>query len=871
MAYRSGQFGRAPRTVPSLTNTLVSIANQFITQQDQNIMSAWQKGGTYEGQPVTDAIMLQHWQDRMKGLSTNDPMYDNYKLAYTQLQYTIGESKMTALYSQKKATDAQMIAFYLGEAKKIPVNSEFYRVLQRDAGQYMRNAQSGALAAAAAAKEKAYNISMADLQKKNEDPATFLANTIQRMDQSGVPGAGLGAILDAPGSNSSFTNLASPSAAEYMQLLSLITPTNPIHGRTSAANAAAHDAGNVGSANVLYHNDNGKPVTGAMIYAQWQKLVPGFHGPINSATLSTYIGRAITGIDQRIALAQKTGHMTAVSQLNTLKAQYAEVGRVTSSIPVVNLYMQANAAYMKVMNDSTSTSQDFLAAKAVYDAALGKLASDPRIATNDNLKSRLTSEINGGPGTTVAQDLTGLSSASSVDQTGAAKVAAKLDLAQKQIDAVATSGGAIVWTNGLYTRDASTGVYSFHADPTGDAIGAATQSDIASGGGVGATIVYRPDPAGGAAIPVTMTGVGVYADAKDSATGATLNPTDLKPIATRYDYPNGAPPLYGFLVKDASGKSVMVYSSDGPFGSSNPITKGTGGWHVDISSGQPVNPDLSKNGDLGNGWAVSGAVAATATSLAKPGSIIFTPIAAAGSTNTRTGTGGYDPQTDFVSQSLAHLHSLPEGSAELAKLENDSVFMHQIDIENHVAAGGTYNASTGTWTGVDANALAQYTTQTTNIISPPPAHITGSPVWQRTNTGSPFPSGLPSTVPTAGNPSGTVGGWDSGARQLNTLPLDYIRNSPLGAMASGHVPGTNNLAMPFQSAGAGTAIKLGTQFTLPTFSPAQLPGGTAPAPVKAVTPPPTVVTGQSPWSLSGGKTGAAPPPTSTGGIGMREL
>ena len=122
---RTGKFGRQPRVAASLTNTLVSIAKQFQDQIDSDIMSAWQKGGTYQGQPVTDAMVLQHWNDRMAGVSKQDPMYDNYKESVQQLTYSIAESKMTASYALQKTTDAQMVSFFLGQLKGVPVNSEF--------------------------------------------------------------------------------------------------------------------------------------------------------------------------------------------------------------------------------------------------------------------------------------------------------------------------------------------------------------------------------------------------------------------------------------------------------------------------------------------------------------------------------------------------------------------------------------------------------------------------------------------------------------------------------------------------------------------------------------------------------------------------
>ena len=125
---RTGRFGRQPRSAPSLTNTLVAIAREFQNQRAQNIMDAWQKGGTFEGQKATDELVLKFWRGKVKGVSKDDPLHDTYQNAATQLDYTIHESKMTAKYAQGDATDAEMVTFYMNWSKKVPKNSEFLRV-----------------------------------------------------------------------------------------------------------------------------------------------------------------------------------------------------------------------------------------------------------------------------------------------------------------------------------------------------------------------------------------------------------------------------------------------------------------------------------------------------------------------------------------------------------------------------------------------------------------------------------------------------------------------------------------------------------------------------------------------------------------------
>src|SRR6478736_4403052 len=113
---RTGSFGRLPRSVPSLTNTLIAIAREQANTEDQNIMDAWQKGGTVDGKKVTDKMVLAHWHERLKDISPDDPLYDTYKNLIQQYEYSIAESKMTAKYAliadPSSGDNMQMYNFY---------------------------------------------------------------------------------------------------------------------------------------------------------------------------------------------------------------------------------------------------------------------------------------------------------------------------------------------------------------------------------------------------------------------------------------------------------------------------------------------------------------------------------------------------------------------------------------------------------------------------------------------------------------------------------------------------------------------------------------------------------------------------------------
>jgi hypothetical protein len=152
---RRGTFGRQPRSAPNLTNTLVAIAREMQQQRDQNLMDAWKNGGLFEGEKATDEKVLAHWKERLANVSKDDPLYDSYNNAYMQYDYSIHESKATLANAQGKMSDGQLASFYSNWAKKVPKDSEFYRVLMRDAAQWMRAAKQRNTGAIERAKEEA--------------------------------------------------------------------------------------------------------------------------------------------------------------------------------------------------------------------------------------------------------------------------------------------------------------------------------------------------------------------------------------------------------------------------------------------------------------------------------------------------------------------------------------------------------------------------------------------------------------------------------------------------------------------------------------------------------------------------------------------
>jgi len=141
---RSGRFGRLPRAAPDLTSVIVSMAQEYNSQQDANIIKAWEEGGEFEGKPVTDQILLKHMRQRRDAISKDDPLWEEWDIRLDEYGFAIEESKMTLSYAQHKVNETQMATFYTKWAKKLPVNSEAYRNLMRSAAQFIDAAKQRA-------------------------------------------------------------------------------------------------------------------------------------------------------------------------------------------------------------------------------------------------------------------------------------------------------------------------------------------------------------------------------------------------------------------------------------------------------------------------------------------------------------------------------------------------------------------------------------------------------------------------------------------------------------------------------------------------------------------------------------------------------
>lgn len=847
---RTGRFGRQPRAAQNLTSTIVAIAREYQNQRAQNIMDAWQKGGMFENKKATDEVVLKFWADKAKGVSKDDPLYDTYRNAHTQLDYTIHESKMTAKYAQGHATDAEMVSFYMNWAKKVPKNSEFYRVLQRDAGQYMRNSKAASDAAARKAAEDRYQRQQAETRKQ-EAPGEYLVDTFRRLAQSGNADAGIAPAINAPGSGSDLTDFDPSDPDRMLRLIALIDPmqmntsTRELPGGGTAGPASEQvstpTGKYAGSNKVLYHDDNGKPVTGADIVKTLMQKDPHWKPgqPLNVDYVTKMLGQQIHAIDERMDRAQKTGHMTDYVNLQKSKGYVALLNREVAAYPVQTAYNDAKQDYERVMNDPSASPQAMANAWSAFQSTLIKLSNDKRIEADDNMRSRLVAEANGdGSVHSLGESFTGLNGGGAPKDI--ADNAVTIERIHQQIEQV--KSGAAVWTYGE-VNDA--GVFTPKAG--GRTIGAGTVDGIKAGGDQMTTVTV-PDPRGGQDITMTVTAVPIYATATNPLTN---EPMDVnkgnQPIGYAYTFPSGSgvQTKYGFQTKQG-----FVYSYDPPWDSSlHPTASSSGGNHLTVDLTPVIEqtlfggrgpdgqlrhmPDLSKDQDLGFGVSIKGAKAKGPRGAeATPGTFVLDPLAAAYQSSTRATLGdkGLDPATDFKSLTLSLLMGDEEGRRILSDLDHHPEYKRQLDYDNHVANGYYRDPKTGAWVaGANADPVGLGKSNAQQAIAQAGGGFVdfvygARDLWTKDTTGTPF----------------SASGMDANKQKddmFQPLPSDSVRSigSEWGALGNAYLPGTNVLSGPQSPGGNAPAIAPVGTLKVPTY---MVPGPSAPtASTPGYTPP----------------------------------
>jgi hypothetical protein len=168
------RFGRLPRQSPSLTSTIVALAQEYQRVRESNIVDAWKNGGEFEGKPVHDEDIMKWFKARRDEISPGDPKWDYYDNQVREYQFAIANSKMELEYKRGKASNTEMANFYHLWAGKLPVDSEAYREREKLAAGYTDRANSGAAGGRRAAQDKAYaNAINGDYKKEFAYDATL--------------------------------------------------------------------------------------------------------------------------------------------------------------------------------------------------------------------------------------------------------------------------------------------------------------------------------------------------------------------------------------------------------------------------------------------------------------------------------------------------------------------------------------------------------------------------------------------------------------------------------------------------------------------------------------------------------------------------
>lgn len=881
---RRGKYGQLPAASSSLTDTIISIAKQMESQREQNLLDAWKNGGEFEGKPVTDQMVLAFYQNQLKGVSKDDPLYDQYENTLTQTEYSIAESKMSTWYAGSKqdaAADEKMAHFYSGWAKKIPPNSEFYRVLQRDSAQFIRSAQQKLKAAGggsggltkAQIKAKQYADAQQKIYDTYEKPGDYLVSVLTNTAK--------GNALIGMSDSQDLTKFDPNDPGTMLDILNRInsTPNAPVYYTAQGA------------------------VTGADIIKQLKAVDPHFDGHLTVSYIGTAFGNKLVGLNNRLDLAKSTAHKADTTSLTKQIGATNELGREINAWPIEQSYQNARSTWLKTWQDPTATPDQKMAAWNTYRTTLVNLATSKTHPPDQNTYTRLMAEVNGdGNVDSLAESFAGLGPSDHSSLTGGSKgdiadTHASVENLMGQQQAVAT--GQAVWAQG--TTDSS-GV--FHPG-AGTEIGAAHPADVQAASPDGAILVYVTQ-AGGQPIPVWVSGKSVVAKVLDSNGNEipSSTPNDMK-VATAYDVTvdGKTTTLYGY--KSSAG--VTMYTTDAPWGSQ--VQAHDTGSQVQLTVTLNAVPDAKSIGNDPNFT-----VTYDPTDLNHTGTphITVNPNAfVLNETDPVRAMAGPDPNTDSLSPSIA-LHMGDQG--DMAQLSTNGGFLHQVDTDLRLASGGQIDPKTGYVVGGNPdiyNAGAQQAGLALRQVTGSALETRGGMAvgdtlfFGRANTRGTFEvagagaqvyrDNLNQPEVPVNTRSGSPITGPVGTEANRMLPSDQVRGTAaFGGLASLFQPGTNNLVPPGQTdRQGGLTITTPQSLKVPSAprvntvpqrlgTPTTAPGSVMPAPLVApaaanppgitdsitpipgVTPAPTPVT---PFRPSGGDvttgTGGATTPTTS--------
>lgn len=673
---RRGRFGRLPRVQPSLTQLIVAIAREMQARRDQNIMDAWKNGGTFEGRPVTDEMVLDYWRRRASALSPADPLYESVQNTVTQLEFAIAESKMKTGWAEGKVTAAEMAKFYTDWAAKVPDNSEFDRQLRTAAAQWLRQAQAAARSGGRGggrgrgrSSADAYGRKLETIDNRYIKPGAYLEDVLRNVATAqGLldPGEDLWSIRDP---------------AKMLDVISIIG------GRASGEGGRA----GVDLSRILYHDpQTGKAVTVGSVINRLKQLDPKFDGTFTLSYVQEALGRQRQGYGLAAQAAREEGRKGDANTFQKHQERTGEILRESFIWPVVDKYDTAREEFLGVWNDPTATPAEKLAAWSSYYTKLNKLAETPGL--DENTKNRLRAEANLEPGVpSLAESPLGLRSTSNnpevTDDIAGTKTA--LDSYRAQIDAV--NRGQAVWTYG------QTKSGRFVADPEGREIGAVPPGDLVGSGNPVIPIVMPRALTGSTTMTIWLQGNPIRAALYDDE-GNPIPATTGKPIA--YLYRSGNQVVYAYQGDDGR----VYYSTEPPWsGSGVQLVKGKDGYVADFTPAANVATATSTAGGRFQKTLVVDGKPLTTDPAAgifrrDPNSddAVFDPRTMLKRVAPERSLAGPDPTTDFLSPTLAILSTLPKD--EFLSVMEDPTVKRTLRQERDALTmqGGTFDPQVGT-------------------------------------------------------------------------------------------------------------------------------------------------------------------------------
>jgi len=353
------RFGRLPRSAPSLTATIVALANEYQRVRESNIVDAWKNGGMFEGHRVTDKQILEWFKGRRDELDPSDPMWNYYDNQVREYDFSIENSKMELAYKRHKVTDGQMVAFYHKWAGKLPTYSEGYREREKLAAAYADRAANRGSGGSRARSDAAYqNQRNAELKKELPYDATMM-------------------FLEAKAHD-----------------------TGILHKNETLANIDPLTAD--GKAILRLWDDIANSPDYADDRADWTKWVrengnPNFKGDFSQDATRGYLRTKKGSVGNRLALANKTGHRADATAAEKERDNVRSIEVQVSGWDETAAYEDARQDWQNVANDPNSTILQIDRANAKYVGQLqniaDRLGANLRIGEHDDRIGYLTKEI----------------------------------------------------------------------------------------------------------------------------------------------------------------------------------------------------------------------------------------------------------------------------------------------------------------------------------------------------------------------------------------------------------------------------------------------------------------------------------------------